>query len=118
MKRLLRRSSLLFVALTLALLGVFTTACGGGVGGSEGAGRGLVLLSFVQDGVDNAVLNTRLQFNFSEAVDPNTVNSGSIHIREGDQFGNAISGEFFVSGSVVYFEPRLPSRCPPNGGLL
>ena len=64
MKRTLRVAA-------LALAGLFAITapgCGGGAGG-EAAGRGLKLLTFSVDGLDNAVLNQVLQFEFSGPVE-------------------------------------------------
>ncbi|MDF1702713.1 MAG: Ig-like domain-containing protein [Planctomycetota bacterium] len=95
---------------SLALL----AACGGGGGGSAasgGAGRGLILLTFHQQGLDNVSLNTSLRFEFSDDVDPSTISSQTLQIRRGGAFGLTVAGTFLVNGSVVTFEPRLPSLC-------
>jgi len=86
-------------------------ACGGGGGVADGTGQGLVLLAFSHSGVDNAVLNSRLTFRFSEAVDVATISTASIQVREGPSFGATVDGSFFVNGSVVTFEPRLAALC-------
>jgi hypothetical protein len=112
----LRRSALTLSALSLAFLGLVTTACGGGSG--DGAGRGLALLTFSNNGVDNTVLNARLVFSFSESVDPATVSNATIQIREGPAFGTAISGVFVVQGSTVVFEPRLAGLCDQSDSGL
>ena len=78
-----RKRSTAAAILAIGLLGLLLPACGGGAGG-EAAGRGLILLNFSQDSVDNVVLNQRLQFNFSGTLDPNTIGSASIQIRQGD----------------------------------
>ncbi len=90
------------------------SSCGGGGGGSAasgGPGGGLILLTFQQDGLDNISLNTRLEFIFSDSVDPATVTSQTLQIRKGGAFGLSVFGTFDVVGSRVFFEPRLPSLC-------
>ena len=104
--RHLRRTLLLVAALGISL---GASACGGS--SATGAGRGLQLLSFVQDSVDNTVLNARLEFIFSEAIDPATVTNASIQLREGPSFGLGVAGAFVVSGNRVYFEPQLAGLC-------
>ena len=100
--------------LTLALLTALALpACGGGGGGPgpDGAGQGLVLVNFLQANQDNVPINRVLEFVFSEPVDPSTINSATMQIRQGDAFGLTASGEFDVDGSTVYFKPRLPTHC-------
>ena len=89
-------------------------ACGGSSSGSNGGlgqPHSLSLVNFLQSGVDNLPLNTVLQFEFSEPLDPRTVNSGTIQIRRGPEYGQTAAGEFVVSGNVVQFYPKLPSVC-------
>jgi len=106
-----RRRTWHFAAfLILALFACVAPGCGGGAGG-EAAGRGLALLNFSLDGVDNAVLNQVLLFNFSGSVDPATISPASIQIREGPAFGASVEGIYVVTGSTVRFEPRLPTLC-------
>ena len=93
------------------------SACGGGAGG-EAAGRGLILVSFSQSGVDNTFLNEVLLFNFSSAVDPASVTNASIQIREGPSFGKTVKGDMVVDGATVRFEPQLPSLCDLSDGGL
>lgn len=106
------RTALLFLPF-LGLFALATSACGGSSGGPgpEGAGQGLVLLSFRQAGVDNVALNDVLEFDFSEPVDASSVNPGSIQIRRGDTFGATVSGTFEVRGARVLFRPALPGLC-------
>ncbi len=92
-------------------------ACGGGAGGPQ-AGQGLVLLSFAQNAVDNAVLNTRLEFDFSSEVDPSSITSATIEIREGPSFGWTVPGAFITQGSTVIFEPALASLCDQSDAGL
>jgi hypothetical protein len=101
---------------TIALIVVFAAlapSCGGGGGGAgpDGAGQGLVLVGFLQDGIDNIQLNTALIFTFSEPVNAATVSNASIQIRQGDGFGLAVPGTYEVSGSTVIFTPQLPGNC-------
>ena len=104
------RSTCLRGVLGLALVGALVLAGCGGTS-ADGAGRGLVLVSFDQDSLDNVSLNTKLVFRFSEAVDPATVSEASIQIREGPAFGLTVFGEFKVDGAIVSFEPVLPGLC-------
>lgn len=105
-----RNLALGLVVLTMA---VFGTACGGAGGGQgpSGAGQGLVLVSFIQAGIDNVPLNDVLEFRFSEPVDGATINPASIQIRQGDAFGATVAGAFEVLGSRVLFRPQLPGLC-------
>lgn len=102
----------LLVALALCG-GLFVASCGGGQGGPgpNGAGQGLVLTTFEQDAVDNLALNSVLSWIFSEPVDPASVNSASIQLRRGGQFGASVPGSFRVVGNQVFFEPQLPGLC-------
>lgn len=103
-----------FLLLCLAV-GALGAGCGGAGGGSgpSGAGQGLVLVSFLQGGLDNVELSRVLEFRFSEPVNPLTVSNASIQIREGDAFGVTVKGRFTFSpsGSTVFFEPQLPGLC-------
>src|SRR5687768_4096605 len=86
-------------------------ACGGGGGGDGNPTGSMALISFQQAGVNNAALNQVLEFRFSEAVDPQSLNPASIQVREGPSFGVTVQGVFRISGSKVFFEPRLPGLC-------
>ena len=68
-------------------------------------------MSFLQDGVDNVELNRKLEFRFSEAILASSVDTSSIQIRRGDQFGASVPGTFRVEGSTICFEPQLPGLC-------
>ena len=106
-----RRTGALWIVILATMFA--SASCGGAAGGPGpgGAGQGLVLISFIQDGTDNVALNTRIELRFSEAVDAATVNNGSIQIREGNAFGLTVDGEFIVVGATVFFEPVLPKLC-------
>jgi len=109
------RSSLRSIAFVgaLGVVGLATPACGGGGGGPgpDGAGQGLALVTFLQSGISNAPLNQVLEFRFSEALDPTSINSASVQVREGPSFGATVTGTFTVSGSLLFFEPALPGLC-------
>ena len=109
-RTLARRFALAAAFLALALI---APACGGGGAGPGpgGPGQGLVLVGFLQSGVDNLAINTALEFTFSEPVDPASVNSGTIQIREGPDYGATAKGSFGVAGDRVTFEPALPTDC-------
>ena len=68
-----------------AAIALASPACGGGGGGPgpTGAGQGLVLVNFLQSAVDNMSLNTKLEFRFSEPVDPATVSPASFAAASG-----------------------------------
>jgi hypothetical protein len=96
------------------VVGILGASCGGAGGGTVaegGSGQGLVLLSFLQDSQDNVSLNTRLELQFSDTVDPATVSGQTLQIRRGGQFGEAAPGSFRVVGSTVFFDPNLPGLC-------
>ena len=62
--------------LGLVVVGLLAVGSCGGAGGGpgpSGAGQGLVLMSFLEDGIDNVPLNCRLSFTFSEPVDASTI---------------------------------------------
>ncbi|MCC7137308.1 MAG: Ig-like domain-containing protein [Planctomycetes bacterium] len=78
----------------------------------------MVLVDFLQSGVDNVPLNRTLEFVFSSPIDPNSVSPASIQIRQGPSFGSAIAGSYVVQANRVFFEPRLAGRCDlTDGGL-
>jgi hypothetical protein len=96
-------------------------------GSSGGGGGDMVVSSFNLDGVRSTFLNEPLVFTFSNDVDPASVTNQTIQLRydatlldrNGDGVpddpgnSNAIpEGTFEVSGNVVRFLPKLPSR--PN----
>lgn len=101
----------------LASILVLASCGGGGSAGAEG-GRGLVLLSFLQNDLDNVALNTTLVFRFSGNVDPSSISPQTLQIRKGPAFGLSVPGTFTVVGSVVRFEPRLPSLCDLSDSAL
>ena len=106
-----RRAGVALAALVVAAL---ASSCGGGGGGSVasgGSGRGLILLTFQQEGLDNVALNERLRFTFSDTVAPWSVTSQTFQIRRGSAFGQTVGGTFHVSGTEVRFDPDLPSLC-------
>lgn len=116
-----RRSIIRSASFGCAMLcAVSLASCGGGPGGPgpDGAGQGLVLVSFLQEGVDNVALNTILEWTFSEAVSADSVNTSSIQVRSGPQFGQEPKGTFRVEGSSVFFEPRLAGQCDLSDGGL
>ena len=108
----------MLVACVVASMGAALASCGGGGGGADGTGRGLVLLSFEQSATDTVALNTQLVFRFSEPVDPSTVTSGTLQLREGPSFGATVAGTFDVQGARVVFEPRLPGLCDKSDSGL
>lgn len=58
------------------------------------------------DGAINVVLNTKVTVNFSEAIDPDTVTSGSVSLND-DTAGTTVAGSRqFVNPSTVVFSPN------------
>ncbi len=103
-----------FAVASASLLGV---SCGGG--GGAGTGQtlpGVVLVDFLQAAQDNVPLNRTLEFRFSSAIDPNSVNPDSIQVRSGALFGAQVFGKFIVQDSTVYFEPKMPGLCDLSDG--
>ena len=84
---------------------------GGGTVGEGGSGQGMVLLNFLQQDLDNVQLNSSLEFQFSDTVDPSTISPQTLQIRKGPSFGLTVPGTFRILGATVIFEPRLPSLC-------
>jgi hypothetical protein len=99
------------------LLGTLAASCGGG-DGSGSTGGTFILASFAQSGQDNVALTTILRFDFSEAVDPASVSTVSIQVREGLSFGTTVPGEFVVAGARVTWRPRLPTLCDFSDAAL
>jgi hypothetical protein len=77
------------------------------VGGDKTA-KGLVLIDVSVAGFDGVPLNEIIEFEFSEAVDPDTVRPDTIQIREGPNYGKQVPGFFRIDGNKVLFYPRLP----------
>ncbi len=101
----------------LLLLATTSTSCGGGGGGPNGDAE-LVLVSFLQGGIDNIQLNTVLKFKFSSEINAATVTRASIQVRQGGEFGLTVPGEFRVSGANIEFRPALASLCDQSDGGL
>lgn len=108
------------VLIGTCLLALAGCGAGGTPGGGSGGptGQGLVLASFRQANLDNVPISEILRFDFSEAVDPSTVNVGTFQIREGPAFGVTSRGSFVVDGATVFFEPELPGDCGLVGAGL
>jgi len=113
----------------LLLVSLLAAGCSGG-GSSDSRLR---LLRFNLDGVTNVFLNEPLIFDFSAPIAPDSVDVNTIQIRfdaskldvDGDCFpdesGNdsmIVDGEFFVEGSRVTFQPRLPTTRDNEVGLF
>ena len=103
------RPSLIGLVALAALMTPLVASCGGGK--TSFGGRGLELVSFEQDGIDNVALNTVLVWHFNDAVDPASVTPASLQLRRGDQWGLDVDGTFRVEGTTIYFEPALPGLC-------
>lgn len=114
------RASCLAVAASLAV-GVAATSCGGG---GKGAAKPMVLVEFQL--VDRALVpsfptgvlalprNAQIIFQFSELVDPTSVNDQTIAIRYGPQFQSIPKGAFQVDGDRVIFDPTVTRQGTPN----
>ena len=95
-------------------------ACGGGgtAGGPDAGGSSLQLVSFLQDGLDNVALNTRLEFHFSAALDAGSVTDATVQIRGGNALGHAAHGTFEIDGATLRFVPDLAGLCDLSDGGL
>ena len=113
--RLLQR-----VIVGIGLLALAGCGAGGEPGSVDGSpvGQGLVLNSFLQANLDNVPISEVLRFEFSEPVDPTTVTTNSIQIRQGPEFGFTSPGTFVIDGATVLFEPVLPGDCGLVGAGL
>jgi hypothetical protein len=113
------------IALPLAsvLLGALgTSGCGSGGGG--GAATQMVLTGFFftdralvpqfPTGAQELPRNAQVVFQFSELVDPGSVDTQSIAIRYGNQFQSVPKGSFLVDGSRVIFDPTVSQQGTPN----
>ena len=95
--------------LVVALLPTIAVGCGGGSsGGQAGGGGTLVLIDVSVGDYDGVPLNEIIEFEFSEALDPDTVRPDTIQIRQGPNFGRQVPGFFQTDGRYVKFFPRLP----------
>ncbi|MGE0190727.1 MAG: Ig-like domain-containing protein [Planctomycetota bacterium] len=107
--RTFMRPGVLGLVVLAALMAPLVASCGGAKAGFPG--RGLSLVSFEQDGLDNVALNAVLAWHFNDAVDPASVTPASLQLRRGDQWGLDVDGTFRVEGATIYFEPQLPGLC-------
>lgn len=106
----------------VASLSLATTSCGGGSGG--GAAKPMVLVGFefvdralrpsFPTGVQNLPRNAQIVFNFSELVNPQSVDDQTIQIRWGPQFQSVPKGSFQVDGDRVIFDPTITAQGVPN----
>src|SRR5204863_8027133 len=93
-------------------LALAATSCGGG-GGVAAKPMVLVECLFVDrsltpsfpTGVQALPRNAQIVFEFSELVDPASVNEQTIAIRFGSQFQSIPKGSFQVDSSAVIFDP-------------
>ena len=107
---------------TALFAGVGLTSCGGGGGG--GAAKAMVLVEFLfvdrslrpsfPTGVKALPRNALVVFQFSELVDPTSINIQTIAIRYGPQFQSVPQGSFSVDGSRVIFDPTVTQQGTPN----
>ncbi len=111
-------------ALVAALaIGAIASSCGGG-GGDSGAAKPMVLVEFLfvdrglepsfPTGVLALPRNALVVFQFSELVDPSSVNNQTIAIRYGAQFQSIPRGSFSIDGSRVIFDPTVTQQGTPN----
>jgi hypothetical protein len=110
---------------TIVAVGVAfsATSCGGG-GGSGYAAQQMVLTEYLyvdrslQPSFPTGVLalprNAMIVFQFSELVDPGSVNTQTIQLRYGPTFQSVPKGSFQVDGSRVIFDPTVSSQGTPN----
>jgi hypothetical protein len=106
-------------------LAVATTSCaGGGGGGGNGAAKPMVLTEFLfvdralhpsfPTGVQALPRNAQIVFQFSELVDPSSINDQTIQLRFGAQFQSIPKGSLQVDGDRVIFDPTLTAQGTPN----
>src|SRR5688572_1691538 len=112
----------LAAALTVALA---STSCGGGGGGGDNfAAKPMVLTQFLfvdralqpafPTGVQALPRNALIVFEFSELVDPGSVNEQTIAIRAGPTFQTLPKGSFSTVGNRVIFDPTITQQGTPN----
>ncbi len=104
------------VRLTLAIALCALTGCKDRSGSSESVG--FRVERFSHESVTEVALNAALIFEFTEAIDPASVNSDTIQIRRVvDGAAREIAdGTFEVAGAVVTWFPAMPSRSYPIRG--
>ena len=100
-----------------------TTSCGSGGGGSNSA-KPMVLTEFLftdraltprfPTGVRELPRNAEIVFQFSEYVDPASVNTQSIALRYGNLFQSVPKGSFLIDGTRVIFDPTVTQQGTPN----
>ncbi|MEM8883886.1 MAG: hypothetical protein AAGD14_07455 [Planctomycetota bacterium] len=95
-----------------AIMGVVLTACGGG-GSSSGDGD-FALIEFLESGQNNIPRNRQIRFRFSAPVREGQDLFTRLKIQNviqgpSSNFARA-AGDYLVSGEVVLFTPRLPTR--------
>lgn len=102
---------------------LLSTSCGGG-GGDNYAAKPMVLVQFLfvdralqpsfPTGVQALPRNAQIIFEFSEQVDPNSVNEQTIALRAGPTFQSIPKGSFQVFGHRVVFDPTITQQGTPN----
>ncbi len=111
------------VLITLLAAAGTMTACGGGGGGNDYGGisgdltaSDLILIDVSVADFDGVALNQTIDFEFSEALFPDSVRPDTIQIREGPNYGKQVPGYFRVGieeegkgKSFVRFYPQLPT---------
>ena len=120
-RRLLGRGTAtagLAAALGVALA---STSCGGG---GSFAAKPMVLIEFLfvdralqpsfPTGAQALPRNAQIIFQFSEQVDPNSVNQQTIAFRFGSQFQSVPKGSYQIDGSRVIFDPTVTAQGTPN----
>jgi len=110
----------------LSAVAIAATSCGGGGGGGDGtfAAKPMVLVHFLYvdrslepsfpTGTSALPRNAQIVFQFSEQVDPGSVNDQTIAIRTGAGFQSVPKGAFQVAGADVIFDPTLTQQGTPN----
>jgi hypothetical protein len=105
------------------LLGALS-ASGCGSGGGSGSAKNMSLTGFFftdralvpqfPTGAKELPRNAEVVFQFSELVDPASVDTQSIAIRYGDRFQSVPTGSFLVDGARVIFDPTVTQQGTPN----
>ena len=121
-RHLLGRTASAMGAASALGIAIASTSCGGG--GGSFAAKPMVLTEFLF--VDRALQpsfptgsqalprNAQIIFQFSELVDPSSVNQQTIAFRFGPQFSSVPKGSYQIDGSRVIFDPTVTAQGTPN----
>ena len=115
------RFSTLLTALSVLALGTFATSCGGA---TNVAANPMALVEFLivdqalqpaaPTGSSNVPRNARFSMEFSELVNPNTVNFQTVQVRTGPSFQSIPGGSFRTSANRVIYDPTIETDGTPR----